>query len=152
MGYISGRSMTMTMGEKLWRVHWPVLIVISAIAALGTAALYSVAGGSFQPWAERHTLRFLLSVSLVIVMAVVRTEVWLKLAYPVYVIALLALFLVPLLGLDALGARRWIGVGWMSFQPSELMKIALIAALPGFIRSSHPIRSRDRERYFLRSR
>ncbi len=129
MGYISGRSMTMTMGEKLWRVHWPVLIVISAIAALGTAALYSVAGGSFQPWAERHTLRFLLSVSLVIVMAVVRTEVWLKLAYPVYVIALLALALVPLVGVEALGARRWIGVGMMSFQPSEIMKIALIVAL-----------------------
>ena len=117
------------MGEKLWRVHWPALIVVACIASLGTAALYSVAGGSFQPWAERHALRFLLSVSLVIVMAMARPDIWLKFAYPSYALALTALALVPYVGVDALGARRWIGLGMVSFQPSEFMKLALIMAL-----------------------
>jgi rod shape determining protein RodA len=124
-----GSASHLSLAEKLWRLNWPVLIAATAIAALGTAALYSVAGGSFQPWAERHALRFLLSAGLVIAMAMVRPEVWLRLAFPVYLIALVMLALVPYVGLNAMGARRWIGFGSLSFQPSELMKLALVAAL-----------------------
>lgn len=115
--------------EKLWRVHWPLIAVICLLAAVGTLALYSVAGGSFQPWAERHALRFLVALALVLAMAVVSIDVWLRLAYPVYAVAFLLLLLVPLVGVEAMGARRWIGIGPVQFQPSELMKLGLIMAL-----------------------
>jgi rod shape determining protein RodA len=115
--------------EKLWRIHWIALAMTCVIAAVGTVTLYSVSGGSFQPWAERHTLRFLIALALVIAMALVRLEVWIKLAYPAYAVALVMLALVPLVGVEALGAKRWIDVGPLSFQPSELMKFALVAAL-----------------------
>ncbi len=114
---------------KLWRVHWPAIVVVCLIAAIGTAAQYSVADGSFQPWAERHALRFLVTLALVLAIAIVNIEVWLKLAYPVYGVALLLLALVPLAGVDALGARRWIDLGALTVQPSEAMKLALVAAL-----------------------
>ncbi|HVX36642.1 MAG TPA: rod shape-determining protein RodA [Hyphomicrobium sp.] len=123
----SRRPLTAT--EKLWRIHWPVLLTTCLLAAIGTATLYSVAGGSFQPWAERHTLRFLVALAIVIAMALVRLDVWIKLAYPFYAVALGMLILVPFFGVEALGAKRWIDVGAISFQPSELMKFALIAAL-----------------------
>jgi rod shape determining protein RodA len=119
----------LTIAEKLWRVHWPVLLTTCLIAAVGTVTLYSVSGGSFQPYAERHTLRFLVALAVVIVMAVVRLEVWVKLAYPAYIAALVTLALVPLIGVEALGAKRWIDAGQISFQPSELMKLGLVAAL-----------------------
>jgi|CXWK01.1.fsa_nt_gi rod shape determining protein RodA len=144
MVYSIGNVGPETISEKLWRIHWPLLIVASAVAAIGAAALYSVAGGSFQPWAERHALRFLIGIAIVIAMAMVRIEIWLKAAYPVYAIALLMLALVPVLGIEALGARRWIAVGGMTFQPSELMKLALVAAIARYYqwlpveRLSHP--------------
>jgi rod shape determining protein RodA len=129
MAYSFGSIRPMGLGEKLWRVQWPLLIVAAAIAAIGTAALYSVAGGSFQPWAERHAMRFLIATLIVVIMAMVRPEVWLKAAYPLYAVVLILLALVPVYGVEALGARRWIGTGAFSFQPSEIMKVALVLAL-----------------------
>lgn len=122
-------SRTTHVFDKLWLVHWPVLILACVLAAIGTAALYSVAGGSVQPWAERHALRFLVALGVVLAMSVVSIDVWLRLAYPAYALTLLMLLLVPILGTEALGAKRWIGIGALSFQPSELMKLALVAAL-----------------------
>ena len=129
MAYTFGSSRPLSLGDKLWRVHWPVILTAAAIASIGAAALYSVSGGSFQPWAERHALRFLIAVAIVLAMAMVRPELWLRLAYPAYGLALAALALVPVLGVEALGAKRWLGVGGMTFQPSELMKLALVGAL-----------------------
>jgi rod shape determining protein RodA len=119
----------LTVGEKLWHVHWPVLLTACVIAAAGTVTLYSVSGGSFQPWAERHTLRFLVALMIVVAMAIVRLEVWVKLAYPFYAVVLAMLALVPFLGVEVLGAKRWIDAGPISFQPSEFMKLALVGAL-----------------------
>ena len=129
MVYSSGSLHHDRLGDKLWRVHWPILIVAAMIAAIGTAALYSVSGGSFQPWAERHALRFLVATGVVVILAMVRPEIWLKASYLAYGLALAMLALVPLIGVEALGAKRWIGAGGLTFQPSELMKLALVTAL-----------------------
>jgi rod shape determining protein RodA len=131
MSYFSMRTSRrpFTATAKLLRIHWPVLLATCVLAAIGTITLYSVSGGSFQPWAERHTLRFLVAFAIVVAMALVRLEVWIKLSYPAYAIALLMLALVPVFGVEALGAKRWIEIGQLSFQPSELMKFALVAAL-----------------------
>ena len=112
MAYFSTRnsSRPFTATEKLLRIHWPVLLATCLLAAIGTATLYSVSGGSFQPWAERHTLRFLVALAIVVAMALVRLEVWIKLSYPAYAIALLMLALVPLFGVEALGAKRWVEI------------------------------------------
>ena len=140
-----GSGRPLSLGDKLWRVHWPVILIAAAIASIGAAALYSVSGGSFQPWAERHALRFLIAVAIVLAMSMVRPELWLRLAYPAYGLALVALALVPVMGVEALGAKRWLGVGGMTFQPSELMKLALAGALARyyqwlpFERLSHPV-------------
>lgn len=131
MAHISNASMVpRTLGAKLWNVQWLVLLVTAAIAAIGAATLYSVAGGSFQPWAERHALRFLIAVAIILAMSVVRPVVWLRAAYAAYAIALVSLMLVPLFGNEVLGAKRWLSIGdHITFQPSEIMKLALIAAL-----------------------
>jgi rod shape determining protein RodA len=131
MTYFSTRnsSRPFTATAKLLRIHWPVLLATCVLAAIGTITLYSVSGGSFQPWAERHTLRFLVALAIVVAMALVRLEVWIKLSYPAYAVALLMLALVPVFGVEALGAKRWIEIGQLSFQPSELMKFALVATL-----------------------
>jgi rod shape determining protein RodA len=54
---------------------------------------------------------------------------WLNLAVPAYVIALAMLALVLLIGTEALGARRWLSIAGTTFQPAELMKVALVLML-----------------------
>ncbi|MGD9785806.1 MAG: rod shape-determining protein RodA [Hyphomicrobiaceae bacterium] len=131
----------LTLLEKVLRVDWIVLLLASLVAGVGLATLYSVAGGSFHPLAERHALRFLVGVGLVLLMALVPPRVWIGLAYPVYVVAVLALVLVALVGAEAMGARRWIALsGGLTFQPSELMKVALIAALARYYQWLAPAR------------
>ena len=126
---ILGWDQQLTLLQKLWRVDWPLLAVAAIIAIIGTATLYSVAGGSFQPLAERHAFRFVLGLGLVLVMTLITPRAWMALAYPFYGATLVLLALVPVLGVEALGARRWLTMAGFSVQPSELMKVALVAAL-----------------------
>lgn len=118
-----------TIADKLARVNWPMIAVLAALALVGTVSLYSVAGGSLAPWAERHAVRFVLTSGLLLAIAVSPLELWTRLAYPAYLLALGLLALVPLIGTEALGARRWLQLGGLSVQPSELMKVALMLML-----------------------
>lgn len=118
-----------TIGQKLWRVSWPLLIVTALLATVGIATLYSVSGGAMRPWAEQHGLRFLIGIGGILCMAMVPPRVWMTLANPVYALALALLALVPVMGVEALGAKRWIAIAGASFQPSEVMKVGLVLAL-----------------------
>lgn len=129
MSYLYGQETYEPPSQKLLRTNWALLIVVAILAAIGTATLFSVADGSFQPWAERHGFRFLMGVSLVLMMLMVPLTVWAKLANPLYAVALVLVTLVPLVGVDALGARRWLNLGSFSIQPAELMKVGLVLAL-----------------------
>ena len=115
--------------EKLLLINWPFLLLIAAITSVGVAALYSVAGGSLEPWASRHVVRFCLGLALLFAVAVSDIRWWLKAAYPLYLVALILLALVMVIGVESGGAKRWLGYGELTFQPSEMMKIALILAL-----------------------
>jgi rod shape determining protein RodA len=137
----------LTIGQKLLRVNWLVLVVMAAITTLGLAALYSTGGGSFSPWAERHVVRFLAGAGVMLVVAVVARNVWLALAYPIYLAALVLTGAVLFLGTEAGGAQRWLSFGGITFQPSEIMKLGLILALARYYqwigpggRVSHPLR------------
>ena len=115
--------------KKLALLNWPFLMLVTVITLFGVAALYSVAGGSLEPWANRHILRFCFGLALVFAIALSDLKWWLRAAYPLYLLALVLLAAVLLIGVESGGARRWLGVGDASFQPSELMKIALVLAL-----------------------
>jgi rod shape determining protein RodA len=115
--------------KKLVLVNWPFLALITAITLVGVAALYSVAGGSLEPWASRHVVRYCLGLGLLFVVALSDIRWWLRAAYPLYVLALVMLALVIVIGVESGGAKRWLGYGELSFQPTEMMKIALVLAL-----------------------
>ena len=124
---------TLSLADKLGEVNWGLLLLICLIAIAGIAMLYSVAGAHFQPWALRQILHFTLGLIVLFAAAVVDIRVWMSLAYPAYGIALLLLIAVDLVGHVGLGAQRWISIGPLDLQPSELMKIALILALARFL-------------------
>lgn len=115
--------------DKLSRLHWPLIILLTIIAGAGVVTLYSVAEGNWQPWAMKHGLRYIAALGVLVVAAMIPIRYWMALAYPIYFAALLALIAVPFIGEVNMGARRWIEFGGMQFQPSEAMKIGLVLGL-----------------------
>jgi rod shape determining protein RodA len=123
------RARSLSPGQKLMRFPWVTFVVVAALCAIGVVTLYSVGGGSAEPWAMRHGVRCGAGLALIVACAVVPIDVWRRLALPIYVAVFAVLILVPVMGVDALGARRWLTLGGLSFQPSEVMKLAMVFAL-----------------------
>ena len=115
--------------EKLRRINWGMLLVISAIAGFGFAMLYSAANGSVDPWMSRQAARFAVGIAALFAVALVEFRFWLRNAYLLYAAAVLLLIFVEIAGHIGMGAQRWINLGFIQLQPSELMKVALVLAL-----------------------
>ncbi|MCW5730288.1 MAG: rod shape-determining protein RodA [Alphaproteobacteria bacterium] len=126
---IGGPERKLSIGRKLWEVNWGLVLLVSLVASVGFAMLYSAAGGSLDPWASRQMIRFGVGLVLMLAIAVIDLRFWLKFAYPAYAMAVLLLVAVMVFGTIGMGARRWIDLGPFNIQPSEVMKIALILAL-----------------------
>jgi rod shape determining protein RodA len=124
---------TLSFTDKLTEMNWGLVLMICLIAIAGIAMLYSVANAHFQPWAIRQIGHFILGLIVLVVAAVIDIRVWMSLAYPAYGIALLLLIAVDVVGHVGLGAQRWISIGPLDLQPSELMKIALVLALSRYL-------------------
>ena len=124
---------TLTFADKLLVVNWGLVLLISVIAVAGFVTLYSVAGGRFNPWATHQIVLFVLGSLILVAASVIDVRVWMSLAYPAYGLALLLLIAVWVAGHVGLGAQRWIALGPVELQPSELMKISLVLALARFL-------------------
>jgi rod shape determining protein RodA len=124
---------TLTMGEKMLEVNWGLVLLIAVVACIGLAMQYSVAGGHLQPWAQPQGIRFVVGLAILVGVALVDIRFWMRAAYPAYAIAFLLLIVVQVAGHVGLGAERWIQIGPIQLQPSELMKIALVLALSRYL-------------------
>ncbi|HMI95907.1 MAG TPA: rod shape-determining protein RodA [Micropepsaceae bacterium] len=127
-----------SLSHKLSEVNWRLVALITVIACAGFVMLYSAAGGSFSPWAERQMVRFVIGFFILVAVACVDLRVWMGLAYPAYAVSLLLLVAVEVAGRVGLGAQRWIELGPLALQPSELMKIALVLALARYLHGLVP--------------
>ncbi len=125
----SGGGGNMSAFEKLRHFNWGLLLAIGATASIGFAMLYSAGNGNADPWMSRQALRFAGGVAAMIVVALVDFRFWLRQAYPLYGLAFLLLIYVEIAGHVGMGAQRWINIGFLQLQPSELMKISLVLAL-----------------------
>jgi len=119
----------MTVREKIWQLNWSLIALLTAVACIGFATLYSAAGGSLEPWALKQMIRFLVGMTIMVGVAVVDLRFWVRHAYLFYGIAIVLLALVEVKGTIGMGAQRWIDLGFIQLQPSEIMKITLILAL-----------------------
>lgn len=122
-------GISLGIGRKLFALNWGLVIFIIATASVGFAMLYSAAGGDIEPWASRQMMRFAFGLGLMVLIAIIDIRFWLRMAYLVYALSLVLLVAVEFVGTTGMGATRWIDLGVVSLQPSELMKISLILAL-----------------------
>jgi len=133
MSYLEYTVKTVPTGlRKILFFNWPLAILITAIAALGVLQLYSVAGGSFTPWASPQIKRFILGFLLMLLVGMMPIWFWRSVSSLAYLGALGLLLFVEFFGAVGMGAKRWIDLGFMNLQPSEVMKIALIMAIASY--------------------
>jgi rod shape determining protein RodA len=125
----------LTPADKLRGIQWGLVLLITVIAAIGFAMLYSAANGSLQPWAARQMMRFAVTLVPMIGLGLLDIRYCFHGAYWVYGGALMMVVAVDLRGVAGMGAQRWIDIGFMQLQPSEIMKIALVLALARYFHS-----------------
>jgi len=128
----------LTLADKVRGIQWGLMLLLALIAGIGFAMLYSAANGEFQPWASRQMTRFAIALVPMIAAALIDVRYWFRGAYWIYAVALALVVAVDLRGIIGMGAQRWIGLGFMQLQPSEIMKIALVLALARYFHGVSP--------------
>lgn len=119
----------MSWRDKIWQINWSLIAVLTAIASVGFLTLYSAAQGSLEPWALKQMVRFGIGIGIMITVALIDIRFWMRHAYALYLISVVLLVAVDIRGTIGMGAQRWIDLGFIQLQPSEIMKIALILTL-----------------------
>jgi rod shape determining protein RodA len=107
------------------------------IGLVGYLVLYSAGGGSHEPWAWRHGVRLAVGIPVMIVVALIDPRLWFRIAYPLYGLGAGLLVAVDVLGEINKGAQRWLDLGVVQLQPSEIMKVALVLALARYFHSAY---------------
>ena len=118
--------------SKIMQIDWVFVGLLVALAGIGILILYSADGMKWDPWAYRQMIVFSACVVLMLGLALLDLRVWLMLCYPAYGVSLLLLVAVAVHGSISHGARRWLDIGPIQFQPSEYMKLAIVLALAKF--------------------
>ena len=134
--YESGfRNRRLSLAEKFWGISFSYVLMIFILASIGIVMLYSAANGNWEPWAFPQLVRFGLGVCAMMFFAFIDLKILLRYSYLFYFIVLVLLIIVEVFGYVGMGAQRWINLGFMKLQPSELMKIALVMALARYFNS-----------------
>ncbi|MEM1298872.1 MAG: rod shape-determining protein RodA [Pseudomonadota bacterium] len=143
--YVNTPPTSLSLVQKLLRLNWALVLLIIAIAGVGFLMLYSVAGGDMDPWAGRQLVRFGMGAAMMLIIALIDIRFWRWFSPVAYVGGLGLLVAVEFVGVTGGGAQRWLNLGPLQLQPSELMKIGLVMALAHYYavldkdRVSHPL-------------
>jgi len=114
---------------RIKQIAWGQVILICVLACIGFLCLYSASGGSLEPYASAQIMRFLFSLGLLFGIALIDIKWIFRSVWLLYGGTLFLLILVDLLGHVGMGAQRWLDLGIIKIQPSELAKVTTVMAL-----------------------
>ena len=128
-------------------VDIPFLTLVLLLLAVGLAMLYSAS--SAQSMYDTHyesSTRYLMKQALCAVLGLgcmvlfsrIPAELWFRLAWPLYGVSIVLLLMVLVVGRSVNGAQRWISIGGLQFQPSELAKFTMILCFARLTRKFGP--------------
>jgi rod shape determining protein RodA len=133
MSYLEYRVKAIPTGfRKIFFMNWGLVLLLVAAAAIGFLMLYSVAGGQWDPWASAQIKRFGLGLALMFVVAMTPIWFWRNVSVVAYIGSLILLIVVAYFGSVGMGAQRWIDLGFMRLQPSEVCKVTLVMVLAAY--------------------
>ena len=131
--------------RKILFMNWPLVVLVTAVASVGFLMLYSIAGGNLDTWARPQMERFGVGLVLMFIVAMIPIWFWRSMAGVAYLVAFILLLIVEFFGAVGMGAQRWIDLGFIRLQPSEMMKFTLVMVLAAYYdwlepkRVSHPL-------------
>lgn len=109
-----------------------LLLPVTLVMALGLVILYSASGEDWDA-VTRQARNFGVGWLVLLITAQLRIDTIQRWSGALYVFALLLLCLVLIFGVGAKGAQRWLSLGFIRFQPSEIMKIAMPLAVAAWV-------------------
>ena len=118
--------------SKLYGINWLLPTMVGLIGLIGVFMIYAATGGEWSFGAKQHLFRLILTGGLMLGVALIDIRIWYSLAYPIYGISLLLLIGVDFFGVTINGSERWIDLGPVRLQPSEIMKLGIVMALARF--------------------
>ena len=136
-----GRSDRTPLGRWFWEIDRVLLFMVAVLIAIGLIAVaaaspaagqrYSGSGISFAPlhYFYRQLIWIVLAVPVMVGVSMLPREKARRMCLIGTLVFTALLFLVPMFGVEVNGARRWLGVGFTQFQPSEFLKPMFIVAL-----------------------
>jgi rod shape determining protein RodA len=133
MSFLEYRVKTVPGGlRKVFYLNWPLVVLVTAVSAVGFLILYSIAGGRMEIWAEPQMKRFAAGMVIMFTVAFVPIWFWRNMAGLAFGISLLLLLAVEFFGVVGMGAQRWLDIGPLRLQPSELMKVTMVMMLAAY--------------------
>ncbi len=115
--------------NKFYRLPKFLLLLIVINSIYGFVLLYSAGKSNIYPWAMKQIINFLIFFPVMILIALTNIRTIYKYSYVPIVLVLFLLIIVELFGYTAMGATRWLSVGPLRIQPSELAKISIVLFL-----------------------
>ncbi len=113
-----------TLFRCLTSIDWPLMLILSLLAAVGMVVMHSAVGGTDARFADQAR-NFYIALTAMWIVAVTPPRVILKCAVPFYILGVVLLLCVMFAGETSKGATRWLNLGITRIQPSEMMKIAM---------------------------
>lgn len=133
MSFLEYQVKTVPSGlRKVFYLNWPLVVLVTAVSAVGFLILYSIAGGNMAVWAEPQMKRFAAGLVLMFAIALVPIWFWRNMAGLAYGTSILLLLAVEFFGVVGMGAQRWLDIGPLRLQPSELAKVTMVMMLAAY--------------------
>lgn len=139
----------MSFSERTERFSWTLFLPMCIVLCLSVIILYSAGGGSWQPYALPQLIKIFCGFVIFFIVALTNIKTWIKSAYVFYGLALLLIVLVTFIGHTGMGAQRWLSIGFLHIQPSELIKIALVLALARYFAWMNSVELSQIKKYFI---
>ena len=146
MAYLVNQQKSIPSGfSKILHFHWALAFLLAAVGGIGVLMLISVSGGQLDPWARPHLIRLAVGLCFMSAVAFLPISVFRRLSVLAYLASIALLVAVAYFGETGMGAQRWISIGPLRVQPSEMMKVALVMMLAWYYselpveRTSQPV-------------
>lgn len=136
------KSNSMSILAKFFAMNWKLIFLLLGLCCVGILILYSagkaecsdqfkcmISYGSWTPWALSQIPKILIGFLILFTVAVIDIKIWIKYAYWIYAISVILLIFVMFFGHVGMGAQRWLNLGFIKIQPSELVKVSVVLAL-----------------------
>ncbi len=123
--------------SKIWRhFDFALLGAVAVLVIIGTAMIRSTVlttpdGGAFET--GRQLLYVLVGVPIIFLVGAVDYRIWASVSGALYATLVILLLIVDALGVTNFGANRWIDLGFVLFQPSELGKFLIVLTLGAMV-------------------